>query len=125
MDKSILIIVICVLVFYIVYLKLNLSIQKEMKESGHGWDFDCVDGKQRMNAILEFVQNKFKDSHGCYWKDLSAYAQREFLNYGRLAVGTMDENTSDKDVINAFLFVNFTGTPMSEEHIEHVKSIKI
>jgi len=32
MDKNILIIVICVLVFYIVYLKLNLSVEKEMKE---------------------------------------------------------------------------------------------
>lgn len=33
------------------------------------------------------------------------------------------EGTTDKDVINAFLGVNFTGIQMSQEHINFVKEI--
>jgi hypothetical protein len=37
----------------------------------------------------------------------------------------LDENSTDKDVLSVFLAINFTGVPMSKEHIEYVKSIKI
>lgn len=98
---------------------------KEMIEDGHAFSYECVDGKQRLNAILDFLQNKFKDSHGNYFNDLSGRAQRRILGYNKLAFGKLDESSTDADVINAFLYVNFTGIPMSKEHIEHVKSIKL
>lgn len=101
------------------------NIQKQLKETGHGFDFDCVDGKQRYHALLEFFQNKFPDEFGNYWRDLSPRAQREFLNYNNLAIGEMDEKATAKDIIATFLTLNFTGAPMSREHIEHVKSIKV
>lgn len=37
----------------------------------------------------------------------------------------MEEEATDEDVQSVFLNVNFTGKPMSQEHIEFVKSIKI
>ena len=32
---------------------------------------DLVDGKQRLNAIVDFVQDKYTDSFGNYYSDLS------------------------------------------------------
>jgi len=96
-----------------------------MREQGHGYSWDCVDGKQRFFAILEFVQGKYNDSHGNNWEDLSANAQRHFLDYSNLSYGEMGENAKDSDVVETFLTLNFTGTPMSKEHIEFVQSFKM
>lgn len=46
-----------------------------------------------------------------------------FENSRTLTFAQMDESTTDQDVINAFLHVNFTGVPMSHEHIEYVKEL--
>ncbi len=99
-------------------------IEKEVIETGHGFNFDCVDGKQRFHAILEFVQNKFPDEYGNFFEDLSANAQRRFLNYDALTVGELSESASEEDVLTTFLTLNFTGAPMSEEHIEYIKGIR-
>lgn len=101
--------------------------QQEAKENGidKGHSFDCVDGKQRLNAIIEFVNNKFPDIHGNYWDDLSGDARRRFINFGNLSYGELPETATDQDVIDNFVTLNFTGVPMSKEHIEYVKSIKI
>lgn len=100
-------------------------IEEGMAESGHGYSWDCVDGKQRFHAILHFVQNKFPDSFGNYWNDLSADAQGRLLNYSKLSYGEMGETAKDSDVVETFLAMNFTGTPMSPEHIAFVQSIKM
>lgn len=99
--------------------------QLEKKETGVGHGWDCVDGKQRFFAIVEFLQNKFQDNYGNYWKDLSANAQRRFLNFPNLSYGELPETASDEDVIDNFLTLNFTGTPMSRDHIEYVKSFNM
>jgi hypothetical protein len=99
--------------------------EKGMIENGHGYSWDCVDGKQRFFAILHFIQNKYPDTHGNYWSDLSADAHRRFLGYGNLSYGEMGDDAKDVDVVTSFLTLNFTGTPMSKEHIEFVKSINM
>jgi hypothetical protein len=99
---------------------------EEMRiQEGRGYGMDCVDGKQRINAIISFLRNEFPDSHGNYWSDLSLIAQRNFTSYRNLAYGEMNEKTTDKEVIDTFLTLNFTGVPMSKEHIEHVRKIKL
>ena len=100
-------------------------IEKEIKDGGIGYSFDCVDGKQRFFATLNFVQNKFPDIRGNYWNDLSGDAQRRFLNYGNLSYGELQEDATDEDVIDNFLTLNFTGVPMSQEHIDYVKSFEL
>lgn len=99
------------------------SVEQGMLNDGHGFHFDCVDGKQRFHAILHFLQNKFPDSYGNYFKDLSEIAQNKFLGYRFLSYGEMGENTKDSDVLETFLTMNFTGVPQSKEHLEFVKSI--
>lgn len=99
--------------------------EREEAETGimHSWD--CVDGKQRINTILEFIENKFPDSNGNYWDGLSGNAQRRFMNFGNLSYGELPESATDEDVIDNFLTLNFTGVPMSREHIDFVRTIKI
>ena len=78
-----------------------------------------------LNNNFEFVINKIPDLRGNYYKDLSLSAQRKFMDYSKLSFGKMDENTTDADTVAVFLTLNFTGTPMSKEHIEYVQKIKI
>ncbi len=35
------------------------------------------------------------------------------------------ETATDKDVLGVFMAINHTGAPMSPEHIEFIKSIKL
>lgn len=84
---------------------------------------DIVDGKQRLNAIKEFLNDEFPDKHGNYFSDLSNYAKNKMFDNQNLQYAEMDENTKDSDVIYQFLKLNFTGVPQSKEHIEFVKDI--
>jgi len=86
---------------------------------------DVVDGKQRLNALLDFVTNQFPDSFGNYWKDLSEHARYKFQKYMKFSYFEIDEAATDAEVLQQFLAINFTGAPMSREHIEYVKSIQL
>jgi hypothetical protein len=86
---------------------------------------DVVDGKQRLNAILSFLDDGFKDSQGNYWSDLSDAAQNKFLSFSAVAYGELDESCTDEDTLDVFLGVNFTGVPMSQEHIDFVREINL
>ena len=84
---------------------------------------DLVDGKQRLNAIKEFIECKFTDMHGNYFSDLSKMAKNKFSGHQLFGYSEMPENSKDSDVIKQFLKLNFAGVPQSIEHIEFVKSI--
>jgi hypothetical protein len=86
---------------------------------------DLVDGKQRVNALVSYIKGEFSDMEGIYWQDLSENAKRQFLSYRGVTYVELDEKTSDKETLAAFLAINFTGTPMSKKHIQYVQKIKI
>lgn len=100
------------------------NIMAQVKETGHGYNYDMVDGKQRINALLDFIHNKFTDTNGNYWSDFSEKAQRKFLNYNNLTIGEMEENTKDSEILMVFNMINDTGIPMSKEHLNFVQSIQ-
>lgn len=102
---------------------LRYNSDKRLAESGAEWD--VVDGKQRLSTLIEFFNNEFPDRYGNYWKDFSVVAQRHFKNIKCMTFYEFRENVSDEDIKRAFLNVNFTGVPMSKEHIEFVKSINV
>jgi hypothetical protein len=95
---------------------------KEKKETEIAFN-DIVDGKQRLNAIREFVLDKFPDSHGNYFSDLSNYARHKLFENQFIAFAEMDENTPDNMVLEQFLKTNFSGIPQSKEHIKYVKTL--
>ena len=86
---------------------------------------DIVDGKQRLNCILSFLQDEFPDSHGYYYSEFSEQSTWQFLDHQLLGYAVLNENSTDKDTIDCFLRTNFAGVPMSQEHILFVKSIKL
>ncbi len=88
-------------------------------------EYDIVDGKQRAGALLEFIQDKFRDHDGNFYNDLSERGKNKFLGYRNLQLGTITEEASDQDVLNTFKAVNFAGVQMSKEHLDYVKSIKL
>lgn len=96
----------------------------ELQKEGHelAWK-DVVDGKQRLNAVKEFIDNKFRDLNGNYYKYLSDSAQRQFTDHQLFSYSELPENTKDEDVLRQFLRLNFAGVPQSKEHIEFVKSL--
>ena len=102
-------------------------VEKRVKEGKiHNTAFyDIVDGKQRSMTILEFIENKFPDSYGYYFKDLSELAKIKFYNFSSLTFAEMGEGSTDEDVKSVFLNINFTGVPMSKEHIDFVKTINL
>lgn len=83
---------------------------------------DVIDGKQRLNAIAEFVNDDFPDSHGNYFSDLCDSAQYNFLNSTAFTYKVISRAT-DKQILQEFLKVNFSGVPQSKEHIEFVADL--
>lgn len=86
---------------------------------------DIVDGKQRIHTLKRFLNDEFKDLHGCYYSDLSKQAMHQFDNSTSLTYLRLTEDATDKDVIETFLMVNFSGKPMSKEHLDYVQKIKV
>lgn len=101
------------------------DVENLVKQGKVGYFKDCVDGKQRLNAIFEFVNNKFSDKNGYYFKDFSDKAINSFMNFSGVSYGELEEGSTDEDVKSVFLGINFTGVQMSKEHIEFVKNIKL
>lgn len=85
---------------------------------------ELVDGKQRLNAIADFMQDKFRDNNGLLYSDINTIHKRRFCTYSKLVIAIIEDATPEM-VKRAFLNVNHTGQPMSKEHIEFVKSINI
>lgn len=98
---------------------------KKMAQKGETELFfqEIVDGKQRLKAIKDFLENKFKDSHGNYYKDLSDHAQSRLINHQLFSYSELPESSSDESVIQQFLKLNFAGVAQSKEHILFVKEI--
>lgn len=87
--------------------------------------YDMVDGKQRFNAILDFIRCEFPDKNGNYFGDFSEAAKRQFLAFDCLSFGLIEEGTPDRAVFYAFLNVNIAGTPLSTYHLDKVKAIEM
>ena len=91
--------------------------------------FKVIDGKQRLNAWITFVQNEFPiiyNDQEYYFKDLDDWARGElmFSKWVRADVGYEYEDTpiSDDLKIQWFEMINFAGTPQDIEHLKKLKS---
>lgn len=99
-------------------------VENELKKGNDEVAFhDIVDGKQRLNALLGFINNEFPDKNGKYYKDFSILAQRRFAGKLCFTIGQLSEKTTDEETIQTFMLVNFAGKSMSKEHLDYVDSI--
>lgn len=99
---------------------------EQMLADGHGGELsfvDLIDGKQRLSAIHEFIQDGFVDSMGNLYSDLSRIAKGRFGSNQLLSYSEISENVDDRFVIEQFLKLNFSGVPQSKEHLEFVRNL--
>lgn len=80
-------------------------------------NYEVVDGKQRITTLLKFFDNEIAyrvDGVDVFYKDLDIVTQRQVkhktLPYQQLI------NVTEKDKLEYFYLVNFSGVPQSEEH---------
>lgn len=103
----------------------------------HGWDIgkfvfvdhphpenriEVLDGKQRINAILEFKEGRYP-YRGYYWRELSWEDRNTFNSLMIQFVDIDAQRLSFADRLDIFLSLNRGGVPQTEEHIAKVQSM--
>lgn len=86
---------------------------------GTGCMFEVVDGKQRLNALLEFYEGRYPILGNVYYDNLSKVDKYHFDNYPVSFAEV--SGISEKEIVKLFLRLNETGRVMSSEHLESVR----
>jgi len=87
-----------------------------------------IDGKQRIKAFNDFVENKFavvRDGQEMFFSDFHISVRRRFLNTGIVVNELNSENhvLTDNELLELFLKINNGGVPQSENHLNNLKSL--
>lgn len=85
---------------------------------------ELVDGKQRLNAIVDFMTDKFKDNNGRFYSEIDQVHKRRLWSYNKCTIAILEDATPIQ-IKRAFLNVNNTGKPMTKEHIQFIKSLNV
>ena len=80
--------------------------------------YEIVDGKQRLNALMQYYENRFPYK-GYYYRDLSGKDKGFFLRHN--VVYADIENCNRKEILNIFLMLNTTGRKMEENDLEKAR----
>lgn len=105
------------------WLEKETATRGDNKDNSDLGFYDVVDGKQRLHTLMRFMTDQFRDKHGNYFSDFSEYAKRKFENCGAMTVFEIEEKASEEDVLRIFMNVNYTGRPMSQEHLDYVRTL--
>lgn len=102
----------------------NIEIGKfvfvQKHESTMGKYYEVVDGKQRLTALCEFYEDRFK-YRGKYFSQLSNKDRWKFLNHS-ISYGYL-ENASKEAIYSTFIKMNTCGKPMDTKHLDKVKKL--
>jgi len=91
------------------------------RNMGHeGKLYEIIDGKQRLTAIQEFYEDRFK-YNGFYYSQLSPEDKSKFKNHG-ITYGYL-ENPDKRAIFELFIKLNTCGKPMASKHIDKVKKM--
>lgn len=82
------------------------------------FSYEILDGKQRLNALTEFIENKFQ-YNGFYYYQLSNRDKHHFKGYS-VTYGTSRQDLSLEQKCAYFLKLNTQGQPQSQEHLNKV-----
>lgn len=93
-----------------------------------GYYYEIMDGKQRSDAILSFINNEYP-VNGHYFKDLSITDTQRFLNIKMEYTLIKNHTSNQKDAgltqeqaIELFLQINDYGTHIDKDHLEAIKA---
>lgn len=90
--------------------------------------FKIIDGKQRITTIKEFIEGKFGllvNDIEYFFNDLEKMTQFKITNCNlkfNVIYEYPDTRLSDEQLISAFEYVNFAGTPQDIKHFEKLKT---
>jgi hypothetical protein len=82
--------------------------------------YEIIDGKQRLTAICEFYEDRFKYK-GFYFSELSNADKDKFENH-QITYGYL-ENPDKRAIFETFIKLNTCGKPMASKHIDKVKKL--
>lgn len=82
--------------------------------------YEVLDGKQRLTAIKEFYEDRFRYK-GLLFSELSFVDRHAFENHS-IVYGYL-ENPDKRGIFETFIKLNTTGRPMENKDIEKVKKL--
>lgn len=86
-----------------------------------GPSYEILDGKQRMNAIIDFYEDKFQYK-GFYFSQLTDADRHYFLDYN-ITSGRTDERITQQQKYDYFIRLNTSGKPQDPNHIKKVEKL--
>ena len=91
------------------------------KKDVEDYGYDVLDGKQRLTTLIGFFTDCFKYK-GKYFSELSFLDKYKFKSHP-ISVGEVREEMSEKDILEYFLKLNTSGTPMDKKHLNKIKEM--
>ncbi len=84
------------------------------------YSYQILDGKQRLNTIIEFYEDRFKYK-GKLFSELSWIDQSNIKNHPISVAEIRDEDATEEKVIEYFIRLNISGTPVEKSFLENLK----
>lgn len=90
--------------------------------------FEIIDGKQRLNAMISFINNKYTlliEGKEYFYNELPDDYKQVIYSHPLLiniAYGSEYNEITDQDKIDWFKMINFSGTPQEIEHMNNLES---
>lgn len=90
-----------------------------------------IDGKQRLNALLSFYNNKYTivlEDKEYFYNDLPKDYQQAIKGFyvdANRVYDKIGEPVKDEDKIDWFLAINYAGTPQDENYLKDLQQLKI
>lgn len=82
------------------------------------YGYEILDGKQRLNAIIEYFENRWPYD-GVYYNDLSWKDRHRFANH-LVQISYLDKTETNRDeIIQQFIIINQAGRHMSDDDIQN------
>ena len=86
----------------------------------HSFQYEILDGKQRLQALVDFVEGRF-EYRGKKFQELHPMDQHHFESHS--VVMTETDNLTFKQKCQYFLKLNTSGKPQSQEHMEKIRQM--
>jgi hypothetical protein len=97
------------------------TIKRPFNEDGTIPSYEILDGKQRLSAVIEFFQGRFK-YNGKIYQELHPKDQHHLKDY-HILLAEVQERITQKQKYQYFLKLNTTGKPQSKEHMDKVREL--
>ena len=96
----------------------HISLAEIDFDENSSYSYEVVDGKQRLTTLKLFLSNEIPiiiDNEKYFYSDLTKQEQRHFTGHLLPAIILIDSK-NEKEKLNFFYDLNFSGVPQSEEH---------